>query len=272
MKRTLRTLATVLMLFPAYGVFAYVVMPVSWRQYHRLAGAPGSNGVTRTLEGLAADPLNVALVGSEAQVAEAMRAAGWTTADRITLRSGLKDATSVLFHRPYASAPMSTHVLFGRAQDLAFEQIVGGSPRRRHHVRLWRVNRPADPRDTIWLGAASYDAKLGFSRYTGEVIHHIDTRVDGERERLLEDLRRSGRIADSGCGKGLGASARGFNGAGDAYETDGRLCVAMLRGAAGNSPAARSLDAILVDLKEAAAGHDVEAPVASGGARTGSPS
>lgn len=250
MKRTLRTLASVLLLFPAYGLFAYVVMPASWRQYHRLAGAPGTSGVTRTLEGIAADPLNVALVGSADEVGRAMRAAGWTPADRITIRSGWKDATSVLFHRPYASAPVSTHVLWGRPQDLAYEQIVGGSPRRRHHVRLWRANRPADPRDTLWLGAATYDARLGFSPYTGEVVHHIDTRVDGERDQLLSDLSRGGRLSGSGCGTGFGASARGVNGAGDAWETDGRLCVAVLGGAdtRGRAP---ELEAILAELREA---------------------
>ncbi len=253
MNRFLRTLAAVLLLFPAYAVFAYVVMPVSWWQYHRIAGAASSGGVTRTLEGIAADPLNVALVGSEAQVADAMRAAGWTPADRITLRSGWKDATSVLFARPYTSAPVSTHVLWGRPQDLAFEQIVGGSPRRRHHVRLWRANLPADPRDTLWLGAASYDAKLGFSRYTGEVIHHIDTRVDGERDRLLSDLDRGGRLARSACGAGPVAANHGINGSGDAWETDGRLCVAVL-GEPGTVPASGpSLDGTLAELRERAA-------------------
>ena len=242
-----------LLLFPAYAVFAYVVMPASWRQYHRFTGAPGSAGVTRTLEGIAADPLNVALVGSPGEVAAAMRAAGWTPADRITLRSGWKDATSVIFHRPYASAPMSTHVLFGRPQDLAYEQIVGGSPRRRHHVRLWRVNRPADPRDTIWLGAATYDARLGFSRYTGEVIHHIDTRVDGERERLLADLRLGGRLSVAGCGAGPGSAGRGFNGSGDVYETDGRVCVAVLGEKDGTGRPAPALDAILAELRGAGA-------------------
>src|SRR5262249_58691314 len=133
-------------------------------------------GVTRTLEGIAADPLNVALVGSEAQVAAAMRAAGWTPADRITLRSGWKDATSVLFARPYASAPVSTHVLWGRPQDLAFEQIVGGSPRQRHHVRLWRVNHPDDARETLWVGAASYDRSVGLAPYDGEGIHLLEHR------------------------------------------------------------------------------------------------
>ena len=250
MNRFLRTLAAVLLLFPAYAVFAYVLMPVSWRQYHRFAGAPGSCGVTRTLEGIAADPLNVALVGSEAEVAAAMRAAGWTPADRITFRSGWKDATSVLFARPYASAPVSTHVLWGRRQDLAFEQIVGGSPRRRHHVRLWRVNRPADPSETLWLGAASYDAKLGFSRYTGEVVHHIETRVDGERDRLLADLRRGGHLASAGCGAGPLASGRGLNGAGDTWETDGRLCVAVLGGPGTSRARPPSIERVVAELRE----------------------
>jgi hypothetical protein len=228
MKQVTRTAVSVLLLFPAYAVFAYVVMPVSWRQYHRLAGFPRAVGVTRTAEGLSADPLNVAIVGSPADVASAMSAAGWSPADRISIRSGLRDATSVVFRRPYVSAPMSTHVLWGRAQDLAFEQIVGGSPRQRHHVRLWRVNRPADPRDTLWVGAASYDRSVGISPYTGEVIHHIETRVDAERDKLVADLDHAGRLARVDRLERWREAGRGRNGSGDSYETDGSMCVAVL--------------------------------------------
>ena len=228
MKRFTRTAATVLLALPAYAVFAYVVMPVSWRQYHRLAGFPRAVGVTRTAEGLSADPLNVAFVGSPHDVTEAMRAAGWAPADRISIRSGFRDATSVVFHRPYASAPVSTHVLWGRPQDLAFEQIVGGSPRQRHHVRLWRVNSPADPRETLWVGAAAYDRSVGLSPYTGEVIHHIETRVDSERDKLVADLGRTGRLVCIDRFDGWRAAGRGRNGSGDFYETDGSISVAVL--------------------------------------------
>lgn len=228
MKRIVWPAAAALLLLPAYALFAYVVMPVSWRQYHRLAGTQAGPAVTQTWEGLAADPLNVALVGTGDGVVAAMEAAGWCRADRISLRSGFRDATSVLFHRPYASAPVSTHVLLGRPQDLAFEQIVDGSPRRRHHVRLWQATRPADPRETVWVGAATYDRSLGFSRYTGEVMHHIDPRVDAERDKLVADLRRASRLEGEDCG-GLRKPGRDFNGGGDPYETDGRLCVAVLR-------------------------------------------
>src|SRR5271168_2343313 len=42
-------------------------------------------------------------------------------------------ADSVL-RRPDDDAPVSNLFLFGRKQDLAFEQPVGGGPRRRHHL------------------------------------------------------------------------------------------------------------------------------------------
>ena len=228
MRRIVRTGAALLLLIPAYALFAYVVMPVSWRQYHRLAGQTADAAVTRTAEGIPADPLNVAFVGTPEEVAAAMGAAGWCAADRISLRSGIRDATSVVFHRPYASAPVSTHLLGGRPQDLAFEQIVGGSPRQRHHVRLWRVNRPSDARDTVWVGAATYDRGLGLSPYTGEVIHHIATQVDTEREKLVVDLGNANRVARLDRFASGRPAGPGRNGSGDAYETDGKISVVVL--------------------------------------------
>lgn len=229
MKRVLRTVSAVLLMLPAYALFAYVVMPVSWRQYHRLTGRRAAACVTRTLEGIPADPLNVALVGSTGEVVAAMQAAGWSPADRISVRSGIRDAASVVFHRPYASAPVSTHLLWDRPQDLAFEQTVDGSPRKRHHVRLWRVTYPTDPRETLWVGAASYDRSVGLSSYTGEVIHHIETRIDDERDKLAEDLERAGRLARIDRVDGWREAGWGRNGSGDAYRTDGLLGVLILR-------------------------------------------
>src|SRR3954467_5987167 len=151
-----RVLVATLLSLPAYGVLAYVVLPVSWRQYGRLnlrRSAP--TGVTRTAEGIPGDPLNVELVGSLDDVLASMKAAGWYPADPIGMRSGLRDVASILFNRPYPSAPVSTHFLYGRAQDLAFQRAVGRSPRRRHHVRLWEVGNPGGA--TAWIGAATFD-------------------------------------------------------------------------------------------------------------------
>jgi len=212
----------VLLLLPAYASLAYVVVPLSWRGYHQIARRAPRSGCTRTAEGISGDPLNVAFSGSRAEVLAAMTSAGWHAADRITLASGWRDAASILLDRPYPSAPVSTHFLFGRPQDLAFERAEGRSPRRRHHVRLWQTD------DGSWIGAATFDQSLGVSRFTGEVMHHIDPDVDGERRTLFEDLRRAGRLVRIDVRPAERGTLEGRNGGGDRYRTDGRLWTGVL--------------------------------------------
>ena len=218
-----------LLLLPAYAALAYVVVPAAWSRYERRLPAREALKVTFTAERIPADPLNVAVVGSRRQVITAMLAAGWTEADPITLRSGLRDAGSVLLDRAYASAPVSTHFLWNRPQDLAFEQTVGKSPRQRHHVRFWRSAQTAGQGASLWMGAATYDRGIGLSHYTGEVVHHIDPRVDEEREKLFGDLSRAGwldRVERLGRFRPAG---RGVNGGGDVYDTDGALLLGLLK-------------------------------------------
>lgn len=227
-RTALRAVAGLMMALPSYALLAYVLLPASWHRYHRRF--PRSEpAITYTAEAIPADPINVALVGSREQVIQAMRAAGWQPADRITLASGWRDAHSVLFDRSYPTAPMSTHYFRNRPQDLAFEHQVGRSPRRRHHVRLWRVDDPAGPNRTLWLGAASFDAAVGVSRFTGEVMHHIDPAVDRERERLLSDLAAAGAVENVSRVENFRPAGRGQNGAGDLYFSDGGLGIAVLR-------------------------------------------
>ncbi len=222
----LRTAAFVLLLLPSYALLAYVLLPASWH----LARLPQSEpAITYTAEAIPADPLNVALVGSRQRVIESMRAAGWLPADRITLSSGWRDARSVLFDRPYPTAPMSTHYFHGRPQDLAFEQQVGKSPRRRHHVRFWRLEVAKEPGKTVWVGSASFDAKVGVSRFTGELMHHIDPAVDKERDRLLADLRAADVVASISKVDGFRRPGSARNGGGDQYFSDGGLGIAVLR-------------------------------------------
>ena len=84
-----------------------------------------------------------------------MDAAGWSPADSITLKSSLRIVSSTLLDKPYEDAPVSDLFLFGRKQDFAFEQMVGDSPDKRHHVRFW-LSPVTDHRyQPLWLGAAS---------------------------------------------------------------------------------------------------------------------
>lgn len=219
------------LLLPSYATLAYVVLPAVWRRHVPPPPQEEVPRLTYTAEGIPADPVNVALVGSEEELLAAMRAAGWTRADRISLRSGLRDVKSVLFDRPYSSAPMSTHFVGRRRpQDVAFERSVGRSPRRRHHVRFWRFDGRAGSGETVWLGAASFDRGMGISHFTGELMHHIDPKIDAERNLLVRDLRTAGRLGNLSWIRDFCPAAHGLNGGGDRYETDRRLVAARLTG------------------------------------------
>jgi hypothetical protein len=229
LSRAARATALLVLLLPAYAGIAYGVLPAVWRRHATLPTSVELPRMSYTAEGIPADPINLAVVGTRGELLAAMRDAGWTLADRITWRSGLRDAQSILFDRPYDSAPMSTHfVARRRPQDVAFEQLVGRSPRRRHHVRFWIHGRPDAEGRMVWLGAASFDSSVGISKFTGEVMHHIDPAIDRERDKLVSDLTRAGRVGAVTWVPGFAPALRGRNGGGDRYATDGRLATLRL--------------------------------------------
>jgi hypothetical protein len=211
-----------------YGL-AYHAVPSFWRFHHRknsaLTDAPK---ITRTKDGNPGDPVNVALVGTRSEVVAAMLAAGWDPVDPTTWRSNLRITTSVLGRRPYAQAPVSNLYLWGRCQDLAFQQAVGQSAKRRHHVRFWEAGEADDSGRLLWVGAATFDEAVGFNHLNGQITHHIDANVDAERDKLLDDLNRARRLAEQYRATGLGRTWSARNGGGDRYFTDGDIRVGVL--------------------------------------------
>lgn len=213
----------------AYLLIAYVLLPLFWTEHtRRHPGLVDVPGVTRTGDGTDGDPLNVALVGTKAQVMRAMVAARWYPADPLTLRSCLEIAEATVLRRPYDAAPVSSLYLFGRKEDLAFEQPVGGDPRRRHHVRFWLTpGGDADGRPA-WVGSAVFDDRVGFSRETGQVTHVTAADIDAERDYLFGDLGKAGALGSRYSVDGFHKVLTGKNGGGDPWFTDGRLFVGVL--------------------------------------------
>ena len=214
--------------FLLYLLVAYVFLPLAWRTVIRrhpdLSRGPR---VTHTPNGIPGDPVNIALVGSESEIIHAMTADGWYPADPVTFRSSVRIAADWVFRRPYDDAPVSNLELFGRRQDLAFEQPVGNNPRQRDHVRFWRWDHLQDGRE-VWFGAATFDERVGLSHTTGQVTHHICPDVDAERDRILLGLQKGAQTQEVYWVPGFHTELEGKNGAGDPWYTDGRLGVAML--------------------------------------------
>ena len=213
----------------AWGAAAYLLVPWIWKVYFRHHRAlPDAERVTHTADGHPGDPLNIGLVGSDAEIIRAMTAAGWYPADPITFRSSVRIVVDSVFRRPDDDAPVSSLYLFNRKQDLAFEQPVGNSPRQRHHVRFWRSSDWETGRP-LWLGAATFDKSVGLSHTTGEVTHHIGPDVDAERDRIANELQHGGWVQEVDWIDGFHHHLEGRNGGGDPWHTDGRLAIVVLR-------------------------------------------
>ena len=101
----------------AYGLLAYVVLPAAWTHHEHQPGLAVRPMTTQTKQGIPGDPMNVGVVGSLADVIQAIHAAGWYPADPITLRSSIAIIGSVIFHRPYENAPVSNLYYDHRRED-----------------------------------------------------------------------------------------------------------------------------------------------------------
>jgi hypothetical protein len=183
--------------------------------------------ITRTTMGLQGDPINVGLVGTKSEIVAAMLAAKWLPADPLTFASSLKLLESVVLRCPDETAPVSHLYLWKRKEDLAFEQQFGKDASRRHHVRFWQSTKLVDGRP-LWLGAASFDAKIGLSHKTGVPTHHIDANIDAERDTLIRDLTWAGWVRSVATVEGFHRQRDARNGAGDPYHTDGRFLLGIV--------------------------------------------
>jgi len=217
-----------LILLAMYLVIGYLVLPLFWKHYEHHRIMQEAPKYTVTADGIPGDPLNVGLIGTREEVIHAFLLAGWFPADPITFHSGMKIAESVLLHRSYSDAPVSNLFLWNRKQDLAFEQLVGGSAKERHHVRFWESEELGSDGRPMWIGAATFDCKVGLSYRTGQITHHIAPDLDTERDKLMTDLQKAGQTVKIFQVTGIGPTINGRNGGGDRYYTDGEMTISII--------------------------------------------
>jgi hypothetical protein len=224
-----RLVRSLLWVIAGWAAIAYLIAPQAWKLYygHRGNEFAQVERLTQTSDHHPGDPLNIVLVGDEKQLVRALAASGWYPADPITLKSSLQIAADSVLRRPDDQAPVSNLYLFGRRQDLAFEQPVPGGPSHRHHVRFWKWDQTYEGRP-VWFGAATYDERVGLSYTTGQVTHHIGPDIDAERDRIVAELRKEGVAQAVEWRNDFHRQRQGRNGGGDPWHTDGRLAIVLL--------------------------------------------
>ncbi len=173
------------------------------------------------------DITNLVLIGSQEQLAAAFEAAGWSTAAQLSGISKFATAMAMIEQRGYKEAPVSVLLVDGRPPDLVYQKQ-NDTFDARHHVRIWR--RPgAFEGQPVWVCAATHDIGISYSEREGTFIHRIDSNIDDERAKVVNDLifeRKAGSLALV-ARDAIPADAQ--NATGDPLHTDGQMAVVILR-------------------------------------------
>jgi hypothetical protein len=221
----------VLMAIAFWGLLAYLVLPRLHRILTAIYVPDYFMGRTRTSDGLLGDPVNLAFQGDRARIEAVMAEAGWIPADPVSLGSSWRIIASTLRRRSYPRAPVSPLFLFGRMQDLAYQQEVAGSPAQRHHVRLWRCPEGwllPGGRRVDWLAAGTFDRAVGLSLFTLQVTHRIDADTDIERDHIVASVTAVPAVAVDVI-RDFATGYHSRNGGGDSITTDGDLPIIDVR-------------------------------------------
>jgi hypothetical protein len=189
-----------------YGVAAYIILPRIVRLGLKILQRKRVPRYTTTGDGLAGDPVNIALTGTLQQLRAAFATIGWSEADRLGLSSSWGMIRAFVFNSPYPRAPFSTLYLFGRGQDIGFQKAIDDSPRKRHHIRFWaldlalaedsmdsasfwlKTERPPTDARVLWVGAGTKDTGLSLTQLTFQITHATDSDTNAERDYIIGEL------------------------------------------------------------------------------------
>ena len=191
-----------------YAIAAYAILPRVIRMGLKILHSKRVPRFTITGDGLPGDPINVALIGTHAQLRAAFAILGWSEADRLNLSSSWRMVRAFVFNAPYPTAPFSTLYLFGRGQDIGFQKAIDNSPRKRHHIRFWaqsltgvdddmasasfwlNTDRPPEDAHVLWVGAGTRDIGLSFTRLSFQITHATDSDTNAERDFVIAELKK----------------------------------------------------------------------------------
>lgn len=216
------TFAAMLLVPLLWFLLAYAGLPRLWSHHeHKKIGTRGQIQ-SYTAQDIPGDPINLHIMGGEAAIVCAFTRAGWSVADAVSLRTGIRIGTSVILHRPYPQAPVSPLFFDDKVQSVAFEKDEGTSADKRHHVRIWQIG-PTD-----WLGAATFDRGVGLNLFTLQITHHIGPDVDTERDNAGKLLMASGAVQGRSESSRIAPGQWHRNGGGDKYRTDGQISLFTL--------------------------------------------
>ncbi|MGA9717858.1 MAG: LssY C-terminal domain-containing protein, partial [Acidobacteriaceae bacterium] len=135
---------------------------------------------------------------------------------------------SVAENQGYKRAPMSILLLNGEAPNFAYAKTLNTFSKR-HHLRIWRT-RETWHGEPVWTSSSTHDIGIGFSKKNKTFIHLIDTNIDNERAKVVNDLIYTSCVSSVQLVTRPWLPKDAKNGTGEELVTDGRVAVLELNG------------------------------------------
>jgi hypothetical protein len=172
------------------------------------------------------DLTNVLLIGSRDEISTAFRAAGWTEAGPDSIRSRIRCIRAAAEVHGFQGAPMTPLLLQGAEADMSWQKSLNDVAKR-HHIRIWKQPGTWNGQE-LWMAAATRDVDFAYMRPGRYFTHEIDSRVDEEREKVVNDLTFTSCAQPLIWAVRQGTPRLTRNGTGDRIGTDTRMVVLQL--------------------------------------------
>jgi hypothetical protein len=173
------------------------------------------------------DVTNLMFLATEEELRAAFEKAGWSTAARLSTQSKLETARALIEARGYKEGPMSVLLLDGQPPDLAYQKG-NNTFAQRHHLRIFRRPGTFDGKP-IWVCSSTHDIGIDFSERDHTFIHKVDSQVDKERAKVVNDLIFTGAIRSIALVERPDVPQNATNATGDSLRTDGSMAVLLFQ-------------------------------------------
>jgi opacity protein-like surface antigen len=177
---------------------------------------------------LPSDFTNLIFIGSSDALERAFAASGWVIVDDLSAETTYSTIRSVAENQGYRRAPMSVLLLHGEAPNFAYAKTLNTFSKR-HHLRIWKT-RETWHGEPVWTSSSTHDIGIGFSKKNKTFIHLIDTNIDNERAKVVNDLIYTSCVSSVQLVTRPWLPKDAKNGTGEELVTDGRVAVLQLNG------------------------------------------
>jgi len=173
------------------------------------------------------DITNLMFIGSRGHLEEAFNKAGWSAAAKLGEKSKLETVRAIAENRGYKEAPVSILLLEGQPPDLVFEKL-NNTFAKRHHLRIF--HRPVSYHgQEVWVCSATHDIGIDFSPENRTLIHKVDSSIDRERAKVVNDLLLTSQVNSVTLVERPRVPKECMNATGDKLITDAKIAVVVLK-------------------------------------------